>query len=412
MDKENQTTNESDGLSEADEMKSFAELLAETEVGNDRLKPGQKVEAMIVKITPEWIFLDLGGKTEGYLDRRELADEDGNIAAQEGDTIRAYFLSSRHNEKLFTTKVGSGEAGRSFLEDAWRNRIPVEGIVAREIKGGFEVKIAGDMRGFCPYSQMGLKREENAADQLGKRLPFNIVEYAERGKNVVLSRRDILKQEQAQLKVALKESLQEGMTVKGKIVSIQKFGAFMELGGVQGLIPISEIGWSRVESIHEHLTLGQEVDAIVTKLDWEKDRITLSLKATLADPWDEVEKTYLIGSIYTGRVISMTKFGAFIALAPGIDGLLHISKLKADKKGKGAAPSLTIGESLDVQIEAIDKAAKRISLALASAVQEEQEKKEDTDDFRTYMGKSAKTLGSLHDLLKDKFPVNGKDKQN
>ncbi|MBN1663192.1 MAG: 30S ribosomal protein S1 [Deltaproteobacteria bacterium] len=409
MDTENQTTNESQELNETEETKSFAELLAETEVTKDWLKPGQKVEVMIVKITPEWIFLDLGGKTEGYLDRRELSDEDGNVSVKEGDKIRAYFLSSRNNEKLFTTKVGGGEAGRTFLEDAWQSGIPIEGIVEKETKGGYEVKISGDIRSFCPYSQMGLKREEKPGDYLGKRLPFNIIEYGERGKNIILSRKDILKEEQEQQKEAVKQTIQEGMTVKGKIVNIQKFGAFMDIGGVQGLIPISEIGWSRVGDINDHLSVGQEVEAVIMKLDWEKDRISMSLKQTIADPWDQVDNKYLVGSIHTGRVLSMTKFGAFIALEPGIDGLLHISKLKGDKKTKGgAAPSLVVDQTLDVQIEAIDRSAKRISLAMATASGPDEEKKEDRDDYRDYMGKPANSLGSLHDLLKDKFPVKGK----
>jgi len=410
MDNENKTTNESNELTETEETKSFAELLAESEIGNNRLKPGQKVEVVIVKITPEWIFLDVGGKSEGHLDRRELNDEEGNATVKEGDRIQAYFLSSRNNEKLFTTKVSGGEAGRAYLEDAWRSGIPIEGIIEKEIKGGYQIKIAGDMRGFCPYSQMGLRKDENAADYIGKRLPFNIVEYGERGKNVVVSRKAILKEEQEKQKEFIRQSLQEGMTVKGKIVSIQKFGAFMDLGGVQGLIPISEIGWSRVEDIKDHLTIGQEIQAVILKLDWEKDRISLSLKSTLADPWDDIDKKYLIGAVHTGRVRSMTKFGAFVALEPGIDGLLHISKLKGDKKAKSAAPSLVMDQDIEVQIEAVDKAAKRISLSLPTTAQEAEETKQrDEDDYRKYMGKSAKSLGSLQDLLKDKFPGNGKD---
>lgn len=408
MDNENE--NIPSPLNGDEDAKSFAELLAETEVGKDRLKPGQRVDAVIVKITPEWIFLDLGGKTEGYLDRREMADENGDVSVKEGDIIRAYFLSSKHNEKLFTTKVGSGEAGRSFLEDAWRNHIPIEGIVAREMKGGFEVKVAGgDTRSFCPYSQMGIRRDENSASFVGKRLTFHIVEFGDRGRNIVLSRREILKQEEEQLKESLKKSLTEGMTVKGKIVSIQKFGAFMDIGGIQGLIPISEIGWSRVENINDYLSVGQEVEAVITKLDWERNRISLSLKETMADPWDDVDKKYNVGSVHTGRVTSMMKFGAFVTLEPGIDGLIHISKLKFDKRTKDA-PSLTIGQSIDVQIESIDKAAKRMSLTLASAAKELEEEKKDAEDYSRYLGKPARSLGSLHDLLKEKFPQKGKER--
>jgi small subunit ribosomal protein S1 len=405
MDKENQMNDES---TETAETKSFAELLSETEISRDWMQPGQKVEAVIVKITPEWIFLDLGGKSEGYLDRRELDDENSPINVKEGDRIRAYFLSSRNNEKLFTTKVGGGEAGRTYLEDAWQSGIPIEGIVEKEIKGGFEIKIAGDIRSFCPYSQMGLKRDENSGEYCGKRLPFKIVEYGERGKNIILSRRDIIKEEQEQQKDAMKITLLEGMTVKGKITSIQKFGAFLDIGGIQGLIPISEIGWSRVGDINEHLSVGQEVEAVILKLDWEKDRVSLSLKATLADPWDDVDKKFIVGSSHKGTVLSLTKFGAFISLEPGIDGLLHISKLKANKNAKSPVQSLTEGQSLDVQIEAMDKANKRISLSLASAAMDA-EKTDDADDYRQYMGKQTKSLGSLEDLLKNKFPARGKD---
>ncbi len=140
---------------DSSEEKSFAELFEETEVRKDFLNPGQKIEAAIVKITQDWIFLDLGGKSEGYLDRKELADENGNLSVKEGDTVEAYFLSSKHNEKLFTTKIGAGDSARTHIEEVWRNGIPIEGIVEKEIKGGFEIKLAGDMRGFCPYSQIG-----------------------------------------------------------------------------------------------------------------------------------------------------------------------------------------------------------------------------------------------------------------
>jgi len=229
---------------EEGEEKSFAELLGESEPERGWLKPGQRVDAVIVKITPEWVFIDVGGKHEGYLDRREFLDAEGNLGVQEGQAVRAYFLSSQHNERLFTTKVGAGEAGRAFLEDASRSGIPVEGVVEREVKGGFEIKVAGDVRGFCPFSQMGLFRAATPAEWVGRRLTFRIIEYGERGRNVVLSHRAILEEERAKLKEVLKAELKEGMAVKGTVVSLQKFGAFVDLGGIQALIPISEIAGS------------------------------------------------------------------------------------------------------------------------------------------------------------------------
>ena len=274
--------------SEPAEEQSFAELFEKSEQKPVRLKPGEKVEARIVKISPDWIFLDLGGKNEGYLDWKELLNEAGELTVREGETIRAYFLSSRRDEKLFTTKIGPGDAGRIYLEDAWRSGIPVEGVVDREVKGGFEVKISGTIRGFCPFSQMGLGRIESPADYPGKRLQFIVTEYGERGRNVILSNRVILEKERKEKRAEMMQSLQEGQIVRGKVVSLQKFGAFVDIGGMQGLLPMSEIAWGRIENINDALKVGEEVEVAVLRIDRERDRISLSLKKLLADPWEKV----------------------------------------------------------------------------------------------------------------------------
>ena len=224
------------------EEKTFAEFMAETTVEREWLQPGQRVNAVIVKITPEWMFIDLGSKSEGYLDSREFTDSEGNLTVKEGDTIRAYFLSSRNNEKLFTIRVGKGNAGKAHLEDAWLSGIPVEGKITKETKGGIEVAIAGDVRAFCPFSQTGLPKSENTSEYLGKTLPFKITEYGENGRNIVISHRTILEEEKTKRKEDLKEILKEGMTVQGKVMSIHNFGAFVDVGGIQGLLPLSEIG--------------------------------------------------------------------------------------------------------------------------------------------------------------------------
>lgn len=388
--------------------KSFAELLNESEPDRGGwLKPGQRVEAMIVKITPEWVFIDVGGKHEGFLDRKEFVDAEGNLTVKEGDSVRAYFLSSQHNERLFTTKLGAGEAGRAFLEDAWKSGIPVEGTVEREVKGGFEIKVAGDTRGFCPFSQMGLFRIATPGDWVGQRLLFKILEFGERGRNIVLSHRAILEGEQAKQKEALKESLKEGMMVKGTVVSIQKFGAFVELGGVQALIPISEIAWEHVGDISERLSVGQEVEAVILKLDWDKDRISLSLRSNLPDPWGRVEKEFPEGSSFTGAVARLTKFGAFVTLIPGVDGLIHISKLGRGKRITHPSEVLTEGESVAVKIEKIDRESKRISLVLVG--DEEEAKAEELEDFSKYVGKAPGSFGSLGEALQKK--VGAKEKK-
>jgi len=373
--------------------KTFAELLGESEPERGWLKPGQRMEAVIVKISPDWVFIDVGGKHEGHLDKREFLDKEGNLTVKEGDTIRAYFLSSQHNEKLFTTRVAAGDAGRAVLEDAWRGGIPVEGLVEKEVKGGFEIRVTGDVRGFCPFSQMGLFRIATPADWVGQRLMFKIIEFSERGRNIVLSHRAILEEEQAKLRESLKLSLKEGQTVKGTVVSLQKFGAFVELGGVQALIS-------------ERLSVGQEVEAVILKLDWDNNRISLSLRSKLADPWDRVATEFSEGASFTGTVARLTKFGAFVTLIPGVDGLIHISKLGRGKRITHPSEVLKEGENIAVTIEKIDRESKRISLALLGEAEEE--KAEELEDFQKYVGKAPGSFGSLGDALQKKMGGKGK----
>jgi small subunit ribosomal protein S1 len=411
MDEDNskidEMTDESGDATGEEGGEDFARMLAESPVERDWFRPGQKVEALIVKIAPDWIFLDLGGKSEGYLDRRELQDEEGNLSVKEGDTVKAYFLSSRQNEKLFTTKIGSGEAGRAYLEDAWRERIPVEGLVEKEVKGGFEVRIAGTARGFCPYSQMGLTRLENAGDLVGKHVTFLIIEFGEQGRNIILSHRGIMEEELRQKQEELRASLQEGMVVRGKVMSIQKFGAFIDIGGFQGLLPISEIGWGRVEDIHEVLTAGQDLDVAIVKLDWAQNRVTLSLKETQPDPWERVETDYPEGTSHMGKVARLTKFGAFVTLSDGVDGLIHISRLGAGKRINHPSEVVSPGQSLMVRIEKVERGSRRLSLSLAGVDHGEAEKAE-AEDYQRYVGGNAASLGSLGDILSGKLPPKGK----
>ena len=195
---------------ESNEEENFADLLNQTPSMPDRFEPGQMIEAAIVKISGDWAFLDLGGKTEGLLAREELMDEEGKLSVSEGDAVTAYFLFSKDQEKIFTTKVGRGPAANKYLDSAFKNSVPVEGYVEKEIKGGFEVRIAGEIRGFCPYSQMGLKRIHDPSEVVGQHLAFLITDYQERPRNVILSNRAIMEEERKKIKEALRESLQEG----------------------------------------------------------------------------------------------------------------------------------------------------------------------------------------------------------
>ncbi|GAB1482474.1 30S ribosomal protein S1 [Treponema sp.] len=318
------------------------------------------------------MFIQLSGKSEGILDKAELLDKDGKLTVKEGDPITAYFLQSKDGELRFTTRIGADKAGSSLLESAFQNRIPVEGVVEKEIKGGYEIRL-GDSRAFCPYSQMGLKRSENAAEQIGKRLSFRITEYKNNGRNLLVSNR-ILQEEAQKVQVEkLKESLKEGQRISGTIVSVQDYGAFIDIGGFQALLPISEIGRGRVEDIRTVLSEGQEIEAEILKIDWNTERISLSTRALLADPWDGAEERYPKNSRHEGKVARVTDYGAFVTLEPGLDGLVHISELRGDGTRDSPREKLSIGQMLKVQVLDIDVEQNRISLRPSAAADQDAE---------------------------------------
>jgi small subunit ribosomal protein S1 len=384
------------------EEESFAELFEQSFKDHGRLEPGEKVTARVLKISGEWVFLNTGRKGEGFLDKKELLDGEGNLTVREGDTVTAWFLSSSNNEMRFTTKLG-GAAGQSQLEDAWRSGIPVDGCVEKEVKGGFEVKVAGSVRAFCPYSQMGLRRTDNPDAYVGRHLSFRITEYGEKGRNIVLSHRAILEEERQQQKEELRETLREGMTVKGTVTSIREFGAFLSIGSVEGLLPISEIGWGRVADINEVLTVGQELEVVVKQIDWENDRFSFSLRETQADPWEMVTHAFPEGSFHTGRVARLTNFGAFVTLAPGVDGLIHISRLGSGKRISHPREVLKEGETVEVKVESVDRENRRLSLALAGPARAAEEEEADMATFRRQAAvESGTSMGSLGELLKAK----------
>jgi small subunit ribosomal protein S1 len=381
-----------------EDTKSFAQLLDESYLQPKRFSVGEKVEATIVKISPEWIFLDLGAKSEGYVDRKEFTDGEGNLTVKEGDTVTVYFLSSQHSEKLFTTKLLARKSVDEFLVSAYKNQMPLEATVEKEIKGGFSVKISASASGFCPYSQMDTKKIDDAAEYVGKKFDFIVIEYGENGRKIVLSRRPLLDKIQQDKVDLLKTTLKKGMTVQGTVKNVRDFGAFVDIGGIEALLPVSEMSWGRADAKSLY-TPGATIEAIIINLDWENDRITLSYKDTLPDPWNEVIQRYKEGSIHKGKVARLTDFGAFITLESGVDGLLHISKLARGKKIKHARDVLAADAEVEVRVEKIDRENKRISLDLATNASGADDE-DNAEDFRGYIPKAPKTMGTFGDLLK------------
>ena len=382
---------------------SFPELLEGAMPESVRLEPGEKVTARIIGITSEYIFLDLGWKGEGYLERKEFLDSDGNLTVREGDTVRTYFLGTKNNEMWFATKIGGEAVGESRMEDALRNGIPVEGNVDREVKGGYSVRIAGGLRGFCPFSQAGFAGVESRGEMIGKKLLFRITKYDKKGRNIVLSHRAVLEEKRREERESLKGTLREGMTVRGRVTSVREFGAFVSAGPIEGLVPASEVGWERGVDIRDTLTVGQEVEVAVMHLDWEKERFTFSMKKMLADPWEGIEQKYPEGSLHTGKVSRRVPFGIFVSMEPGVDGLLHISKLGEGKRTRNMAEFGKEGETIPVKVDRVDKEKRKISLSLPEDENEER-RTADSEDYRQYfIREESPSLGSLGEALKEKL---------
>jgi len=249
---------------------------------------------------------------------------------------------------------------------------------------------------------MDVRRIDDVTAYVGKKFEFIVAEYSEKGRNIILSRRPLLEKIEQEKKAALKNSLQQGMTVSGVVTSVQKFGAFVDLGGVQALMPVSEMGWGRVEDPKVLYSPGDKIEAVIINLDWEANRITLSAKASLPNPWDGFVRKYTEGSLLKGKVTNLTNFGAFVSLEDGVEGLLHISKLARGKKIKHAGDVMKTGEELEVKIEKIDRENRKISLDLTGSDKDTSAASGNEDDFRGYIGKSPKTMGTLGDLIKKK----------
>jgi small subunit ribosomal protein S1 len=382
---------------EGNEEENFADMLEQSLAGIKPLAPGQQVDATVLQVGEQWVFLDVGQKGEGVLDTRELLNEEGEVTIAVGDRIKVFFLSRAGGELRFTTRLGSGSAGAAQIEEAWRSGIPVEGRLEKEIKGGFEVRLAGGVRAFCPFSQLGSRREDAPETLIGQSRSFKVVQFGEQGRNVVVSHRAILEEERARLRESLRESLQEGMVVKGTVTSLRDFGAFIDIGGLEGLLPISEVSYGRVDNIEEVLHVGQELQVAVKKLDWDADRFSFSLRDTQADPWSKVGSLYTEGSTHTGTVARLANFGAFVTLEEGIDGLIHISKLGAGRRINHPRKVLEVGQQLLVTIEQVDREQRRISLAPAASGSES------AAPTRYVEKDTSGSMGTFGDLLKGKF---------
>jgi small subunit ribosomal protein S1 len=343
----------------------------------DFFEEGQLVKTEIIAIYGDTIFLDLNMKSEGVLDSSEFLGPDGKLTVKKGDTISAYFVSADHGEMHFTTRLRGDKTNTAVLEKAFEAKIPVEGSVEKEIKGGFEIKI-GDSRAFCPFSQMGFRQKEEPSFFIGKTLTFLIQEFNREQHNIIVSNRAYGEAEEKLKIEKLKKELKVGMVVKGIIVKLQSFGAFVDIQGIQALLPISEVKVGRVEDIEKELELGQEIEAKILSLDLDHKRMSISCKALQKDPWETVSDRYKVGYRFEGTISKIASFGLFINLEPGMDGLVFVAKLPDTGENTNLNKMYKIGDKMPVVIDKIDEAGRRISLSPTKSLEEE-------ETIKTYM---------------------------
>jgi small subunit ribosomal protein S1 len=359
---------------EVPESESFAEMFeAQQKDGGvparRSVRIGEKVSGTIFQLGADTAFVTLSNaKSEAMIELRELKDDEGVLRYGVGDTIEAHVIEAGARGILLSRALAKGSANMAMLAEARASGMPVEGMVLSVNKGGVEVAI-GDVRAFCPISQLDIRFVEKPDQFIGEKLKFRVTEVRDR--NVVLSRRSLLEDEQRQLAAKTRETLAEGKVVKGKITGVRDFGAFVDLGGVEGMIPVSELSYMRVAHPSDVVKVGDEVEVEILRMEAaqpnspdkakQKERITLSMRARQEDPFKTAIAEIKEGDRLQGKVVRLQPFGAFVELRPGVDGLVHISAL-SERRIAHPRDVVQVGETIWVQVEKIEPNDKRIGL--------------------------------------------------
>ncbi len=347
------------------EARERAEFLAamEKEFEVEHSRRGEMVTGTILSIGQEFAFVDLGGKSEGILSLEELRLEDGTLP-KPGDKVEACVISTGADGVILSKRLAKGIRSRELLAEAAQSKIPVEGRVESRNKGGFDV-VVGGVRGFCPISQIELYFCENPDVHVGKTYPFLITKYDDSGRtpDMVVTRKALLQAEAEKKKEELRRSLREGDIVPGVVRSIRDFGAFVDLGGLEGLLHVSELSHTRIEDPHEVLKEGEEIHVQVLSIEQGGQRISLSLKRLESDPWDDVMVSFPVGSKVRGKVVRLEAFGAFVELTPGVDGLVHISHFNMPERVSHPRNVLQIGQEMLVEVLSVDPEQRRVGLS-------------------------------------------------
>ncbi|MFT4569331.1 MAG: small subunit ribosomal protein S1 [Hyphomicrobiaceae bacterium] len=397
--------------SDNNENEDFAAMFAASETqsrsgGDDAITEGKLVSGTVVSISAETVFVSLGGKAEGVLETTQVTDADGQLTVKVGDTVRAHVVDAGERTGVIQLrcKLGRGAEARDELQLAAEHGIPVEGLVSAVNDGGFEVQVAG-LRAFCPVSQIDLRYVEKPETFVDQRLEFRITRFEDKGRgepNIVLSRRVLLQEDMEVQSQFTRAKLEVGAVFPGIVRTIREYGAFVDIGGIEGMLHISELGYHRVEHPSEILSVDQKVEVQVIKIETTDDprkpeKIALSLKALTKDPWETIVSEFPVGHAGIGRVMRIEPFGAFVELKKGIEGLVHISEMGGGTRVSSPRKVVTEGEEVRISVLSVDPEKRRISLSIDAAGRAERaaDERAAIDEFSP----SKQGFGTFGDLL-------------
>jgi small subunit ribosomal protein S1 len=343
----------------------FASLFEASVARADELREGDIVSGTVIAIAKDSVIVDIGYKSEGLIALSEFADPNGEVRVAPGDKVDVLIESKETDDGLVLLSKEKADKLKVWdeISAACERDELIEGTITARVKGGLSVTIKGGVKAFLPGSQVDLRPVRNLDKLIGQTYEFKVIKFNKKRGNIVLSRRVLLEKERDELKARTLQNLEEGMVVTGVIKNITEYGAFVDLGGIDGLLHITDMSWGRVNHPSEVFAVGDEVTVKVLKYNPETERVSLGLKQTVEDPWTLAQDRYPVGAKVGGKVVSITDYGAFVELEPGIEGLIHVSEMSW-KKPKHPSKILEIGQEVECVILDVDVGNKRISLGL------------------------------------------------
>ncbi len=342
----------------------FAKLIEES-FSDGHLQEGSVVKGTVVGIEKDLAVIDVGLKTEGRVALREFAGPGRGAEIKIGDTVEVYLerIENALGEAVLSRDKARREESWGKLEKAFQNNEKVQGQIFNQVKGGFTVDLDGAVA-FLPRSQVDIRPIRDVSPLMNQPQPFQILKMDRRRGNIVVSRRTVLEETRAEQRQELVQNLEEGQVIDGVVKNITDYGAFVDLGGIDGLLHVTDIAWRRVNHPSEVLNIGQQVKVKIIKINHETHRISLGMKQLLDDPWQGIEAKYPVGARFTGRVTNITDYGAFVELEPGIEGLIHVSEMSWTKKNVHPGKIVSTSQEVEVQVLEVDPVKRRISLGL------------------------------------------------